>query len=260
MFESCYWHCYAKWKFDEDIALYEDETTEKKISRQTSQHDNLAFWDSVSMIANRSAIIMQPSPSKLSLYQQDEPITFIVTTPSQETDFNKIKETSSRNLTDEEKYIKINDITDEPKKKYRKKSAIEELIDKKTLPNGEKERKKSLKERRNSTADLTLDLSCKDDNEFHEIPIIRQDSVPKFFLNYTPEYNPFAESNVLTSPMVSQSPKFDLKSVVQIEKEIEQATQVKRISSRMANIRRKMAPILIKKGSTKSLPDSINHI
>lgn len=219
----------------------------------------MAFWDNVSVIANRSAIIMQPSASKLSLYQPDEPLTFNVPVSSQK--INIPPSNANINLTDEEKYVKINDSNDQ-RNKNRKKSTIEDLIDRKTAPDDEKERKKSLKERRNSTVDLTLDLSFKLDNDFHEIPIIRQDSVPKFFLNYTPEYNPFAESNVLTSPVVAKTPQFDLKSVVQIEKEYEQATQVKRAltQKRIANIKRKMVPILLKKGSTKSLPDTVNHI
>lgn len=260
LFESCYWHCYGKWQFDEDIALYEDEVTENKDVRGV---DNLAFWDSVSMLARQSAIIMQPSPSKLSL---EVPITFNVDNSETQTDSNDNRGSNvNSNLTDEEKYIKYASTSENGQKnKLRKKSAIEEMIERKTVTlNVPKERKKSLKERRNSTADLTLDLSAiqiKLDNDLNEVPIIRQGSVPKFYDSYTPEHNPFIESSVLASPMIAATPQFDLKSVVQIENEIENAMHATKPVSRMANIRKKIKPILIKKPSTKSLPDSINHI
>lgn len=219
--------------------------------------DNLAFWDSVQMLATRSAILTQPTSSLPNLNQLEvpkSPIQITIDSPS--------TLSPKSNLTDEEKIY--SDLTPEQKTKYRKKSAVEEMIKKKQTPNSERQRKKSLKERRNSTADLTLDLSVKLDG-FHDLPITRQESVPKFYTSALPEYNPFAPTSALVSPTLPQThtPQFDLKSVVQIENEIERtiSTQTKRPNSKLDGAKRKMKLILIKKqASTRSLPDSINHI
>lgn len=155
------------------------------------------------------------------------------------------------------------------KKKSRKKSIVEEKIEKKYLaPETERVRKKSLKERRNSTADLTIEIPKLED--FHEIPTVRQSNIPSHYEKWTPEDNPFIRidgGSALVSPVLPNTPIFDLKSIVNevnhcrtMENERSNRLSTK-TSMRMENIRRKMKPILIKKQpSTKSLPDMANHI
>lgn len=258
--ESCYWHCYGKWHFDEEIAMYEEECLEKK--KDSKAVDNPAFWDSVAVLARESVIVNQPimerPPSSTPILS---PIRITIDSPDSSTSLPNKRDL---NLTDEEKCVKFSEVPTEKDtiNKYRKKSLIEERIEKKLMP-PQRQRKKSLKERRNSTADLTLDLSIRHE-DFHDIPITRQESMPKFYTSYTPEYNPFAENPLASPIIIKTTPQYDLKSIVNIEKEIELSIQEhnreKRTSSRMANIRRKMAPILVKKASSKSLPDTINHI
>lgn len=273
--ESCYWHCFEKWFFDDNIALYEDPQAEQKERRS---YDNVAFWDSVAVIANRAVVTIQPLPNK----NTDETIKQIGQPGSKGTNFEKQRKKTVTDFPGINKItkpetppikssIKIN-VTeatpDKEKSNIRKQSAIVELIESRGRSESnaeEKLRKKSLKERRKSAAGLTLKL----DNDFHEIPVIRQSSMPRFFIetpdidskhgNYSGE-----RSSVLVSPVIGNSPTFsyDLKSIVQIENELKAnskpCTPKSNRSSRLTQVKKKLKPISIKK--QKSLPDGINHM
>lgn len=304
--ESCYWHCFEKWFcYDENIALYEDPCVEEKGRRS---YDNMAFWDSVAVIANRSIVTIQPLPNKndsstilninnnklstesdpdqkhssddvdgpmiqTQSLQQTEAIknsdcVIKITEPTPEKGKVKLRKQSAVDDKIEQRQRSESNA----KERIRKQSAIEEMIEQRQRSESnaqDRQRKKPLKERRKSAAGLTLKL----DNDFHEIPVIRQSSMPKFFLD-TPEIDTLhgnysgERSSVLVSPVLGNSPtySFDLKSIVQIENEM-MAQQSKpstpkasRTSSRLNQVRKKLKPIIIKKPSSKSLPDSIHHM
>ncbi|GLV40669.1 uncharacterized protein CBL_04472 [Carabus blaptoides fortunei] len=262
-FESCYWHCIEKWLcYDETIATYEDPLPQEKDPRV---YDNIAFWDSVAVIANRSIVTVQPLPQSTKPADDNHKQPNIVTNPP------KPPQNELNTSTDSEDSNRPNIIVNSPdsdKSQCRKKSAIEEKIEKSSETFcQERNRKKSLKERRKSAAGLTLKLQ----NDFHEIPVIRQNSMPKFYLD-TPELGTHRtygsdRSSVLVSPVLPNSPTFnyDLRSVVQMEKEhyatmSKPATPRSNRSSRLTNVRKKLKPMLSKKASSKSLPDGINHV
>lgn len=255
--------------------MYEDPQAEQKERRS---YDNVAFWDSVAVIANRAVVTIQPLPNK----NTDETIKQIGQPGSKGTNFEKQRKKTVTDFPGINKItkpetppikssIKIN-VTeatpDKEKSNIRKQSAIVELIESRGRSESnaeEKLRKKSLKERRKSAAGLTLKL----DNDFHEIPVIRQSSMPRFFIetpdidskhgNYSGE-----RSSVLVSPVIGNSPTFsyDLKSIVQIENELKAnskpCTPKSNRSSRLTQVKKKLKPISIKK--QKSLPDGINHM
>lgn len=245
--------------------MYEDPQAEQKERRS---YDNVAFWDSVAVIANRAVVTIQPLPNK----NTDEPIkqNFEKQRKKTVTDFpgNQITKPETPPIKSSIKLTVTEPTPDKEKTKVRKQSAIEEIIENRGRSESnaeEKLRKKSLKERRKSAAGLTLKL----DNDFHEIPVIRQSSMPRFFIetpdidskhgNYSGE-----RSSVLVSPVIGNSPTFnyDLKSIVQIEKELQATskpcTPKPNRSSRFTQVKKKLKPISIKK--QKSLPDGINHM
>jgi len=133
-------------------------------------------------------------------------------------------------------------------------------------------RKKSLRERRMSRS-LTINI-----DRNMELPVIRQLSMPKFYLD-TPEVNQ-TDSSILMAPSVtlmspvmprsSQFDLFDLRSVVQLEKEHRtsstQSNPVpvhKQLSphSRLIQIKEKLKSTKLKRqGSATNLPNSIHHI
>lgn len=129
-----------------------------------------------------------------------------------------------------------------------------------------------LRDRRMSKS-LNLKLSLS-----QELPIIRQNSVPKFFLDSPDEH--YSESTIFKTPLTAlQSAKassegftFDLKSVVQIEKDRQQLEKNKQLQTRakdMPTIHRVASKISLKDRmklrkskstlSASNLPH-INHI
>lgn len=133
-------------------------------------------------------------------------------------------------------------------------------------------RKKSLKERRLSKC-LSLNLDMK-----LEIPVIRQSSMPKFFLD-TPDEHQQESSLIRSTSMVLSSPmkppnefNLDLKSIVEIEKERINSSNNKLVTvkkensisgiTKLVHIKHKFKkPHSFKRhASTNNLPNSINHI
>ncbi|CAH0552016.1 unnamed protein product [Brassicogethes aeneus] len=227
--ETCYWHMVEKrFCFDESIALYEDPV--RKEEKNNNMFDNRAFYDSVSVIAGRAIVTIDPLPPK-----KDQPI---VVQPKR----LKWHSTSSKSLirslsksvpaifvdksnetsesSEDEKKVEIVEpaIPLEPSKAV----STPEVNQKPSLldPNGLEQptRKKSLRERR-----MSKSLYLKIDAIPKEVPIIRQQSMPKFYLD-TPEDNQSdstlcrAPSAILTSPVINNPNGYDLYSIVQIEK------------------------------------------
>ncbi|KAF2883295.1 hypothetical protein ILUMI_22884 [Ignelater luminosus] len=132
-------------------------------------------------------------------------------------------------------------------------------------------RKKSLRERRMSRS-LTLNI-----DRNLELPIIRQVSMPKFYID-TPEANQLDSSVLMTPsatlmspilPRSTQNDSFDLRSVVQLENEYRAQVQSvpvpvhKQLTppSRLSQIKEKLKSTKIKRqGSATNLPNSIQHI
>ena len=66
--ETCYWHLIEKrFCYDESIALYEVPEKEEK---NNNCFDNLAFYDSVSVIAGRAIVTIDPLPEEKPIVQQ----------------------------------------------------------------------------------------------------------------------------------------------------------------------------------------------
>jgi hypothetical protein len=67
-FETCYWHLIEKrFCYDESIALYEVPEKEEK---NNNFFDNMAFYDSVSVIAGRAIVTIDPLPEEKPIVQQ----------------------------------------------------------------------------------------------------------------------------------------------------------------------------------------------
>lgn len=130
-------------------------------------------------------------------------------------------------------------------------------------------RKKSLKERRMSKcASLNFDHRL-------EIPVIRQSSVPKFYLD-TPDVHQ-QESSILRSPSVTLSspvkPKigeftYDLKSVVEMERERQRESKssipVHKENSmkgqKFSQMKQRLIPLVKRHASANNLPNSVHHM
>ncbi|XP_031344614.1 uncharacterized protein LOC116171773 isoform X1 [Photinus pyralis] len=253
--ESCYWHLIEKrFCYDESIALYEEPA--KPIEKSTNAFDNIAFYDQVALIAGRSIVTIEPLPKKpKAITQQPKPRVRWWETEREE---------GENNNNAPQVQVKVLEIDDQPPKE---KPAVNRL-DPMLLNLGEvKLRPKSLAERRNSRS-LTLNIDRR-----HEIPIIRQASMPKFFID-TPEVHTdpvaFREpSAVFISPLSVNhlSDPFDLKSVVQLEKDNRNVPaapihrQQSAYFSRLSLIKDKLkAGKLTRQGSASNLPHSIQHI
>lgn len=66
--ESCYWHLIEKrFCYDESIALYEEPEREEK---NNNFFDNLAFYDSVSVIAGRAIVTIDSLPEGKPIVHQ----------------------------------------------------------------------------------------------------------------------------------------------------------------------------------------------
>ncbi|KAJ8943008.1 hypothetical protein NQ318_008326 [Aromia moschata] len=249
--ESCYWHLIEKrFCFDDSIALYKDP--QQKEEKNNNMFENMAFYDSVSVIAGRAIVTIDPLPEKTKepVVQQPRRLKWQEVFSEDDNDggaFNNIPsivteksgDESTASHDSEEKMIedeeKVNialsveqEINHEEIRKLRQRADKNQTgmgpgentaksITHLNKPDPES-RKKSLMERRMSRS-LYLKIDFP-----KEVPIIRQNSVPKFFLD-TPERNQTESTLVkspltsLTSPMVKSSEfSYDLYSVVQMEK------------------------------------------
>lgn len=62
-FETCYWHLIEeRFCFDETIASYQEPIAKEE--KNNNLFDNMAFYDSVSVIAGRSIVTIDPLPEK----------------------------------------------------------------------------------------------------------------------------------------------------------------------------------------------------
>ncbi|RZB39435.1 uncharacterized protein BDFB_001471, partial [Asbolus verrucosus] len=274
--ETCYWHLIEKrFCYDESIALYEVPEKEEK---NNNFFDNMAFYDSVSVIAGRAVVTIDPLPEEKPIVQQP---TRKLRWQNDETDHNKENISKSvpviYEMAEEEKEEKSKskeetktqdgvtsqaDKTDRPKLETLKPENLEPEVE---------IRRKSLKERR-----MSKSLYLKIDQP-KEIPIIRQQSMPKFYLD-TPEdrdqtTSMFRTPSVaLTSPVPKSSAfVYDLYSVVQMERERAQnmSNQVpvhrkeSERSSRLMQIRDKIKLRRVKSSlgtPVTNLPHSHQHI
>ncbi|KAJ8938749.1 hypothetical protein NQ314_011346 [Rhamnusium bicolor] len=183
--------------------------------------DNMAFYNSVSVIAGRAIVTIDPLPekdSKLPVVQQPRRLKWqeqIKNNTKNEDPFRSVQ--SARNDAIIKKSLSFENMlnkAEDPKELTENVTKSENSL---AVPRVEV-RKKSLKERRMSKS-LYLKIDFP-----KELPIIRQHSMPKFYLD-TPEENQ-TESTLIKTPMTAlQSPmvkkeefSYDLYSVVQIEK------------------------------------------
>lgn len=258
--------------------------------------DNQAFYDSVSVIAGRAIVTIDPLPEKP---KQEEPIVQQPrrirwwegdddtddASPDTENipivieDKSKSASVSCETLLDSRNLLNLNvdsSVTSkdspeekrEPKRDQRSPS-ISKLGRAQTLAVIDDEikmRKKSLRERRMSRSQtFTFNTSS-------ELPLIRQLSMPKFYLE-TPEADQI-ESAIVKTPSSALSPvqprnrfNFDLRSVVQMEKEKDYYQTHAPVhgeqerSSRLAHIRGKLNPLKIKRQpSVNQGPNTILHM
>ncbi|XP_076268590.1 uncharacterized protein LOC143201424 isoform X4 [Rhynchophorus ferrugineus] len=266
--ETCYWNFVEeKFCFDESIALYE-EPVKRTNEKNNNMFDNMVFYDSVAVIAGRAIVTIDPLPDK-----KKDPKSVVIEQPRRlkwpkqnskdlGPDYLKtvpfiveekggkkcVSETDGTESETHEKLLSPKQLTKLADKFPIKKSVSFHNIPDKTSSSSSDDneakskstglilqeedevtiRKKSLRERR-----MSKSLSLKIDFP-KELPIIRQNSVPKFYLD-TPEENQIKDSTlvrnlstVLKSPMTASSEiNFDLKSVVQIEMD-RQSTQISR--------------------------------
>lgn len=258
--------------------------------------DNMAFYDSVAIIAGRSIVTIDPLPEKP---KEEEPIvqqprrirwwegddyddhhdtpskeSIPVVTQEKRNSVSVSCETllDSRNLLN----LSVDSVAskdspeDKPKREHRSPS-ISKLGRAQTLAVIDDEikmRKKSLRERRMSRSQtFTFNISS-------ELPLIRQLSMPKFYLE-TPEADQI-EATIAKTPSTALSPvqphsrfDFDLRSVVQMEKEKDFSKSQTHVpvhgeserSSRLAQIRGKLNPLKIKRQpSMNTSPNAIIHM
>lgn len=304
--ESCYWNLIEeKFCFDKNIALYQ-EPVKSQNEKNNNMFDNMAFYDSVAVIAGRAIVTIDPLPEKKNESQPvlDQPKRRLKwpekNSKDLETDYLKKvpfiheerlpeKESTDTDGTCTESETQINLIQKKniPRPQIKKSVSFHNIPDKTSSSSSDEEyraksenlivpeeeevtlRRKSLKERR-----MSKSLSLKIGDFPKELPIIRQNSMPKFYLD-TPEENQIRTSSImpiaalaLKSPMTASSEfSFDLYSVVQIEKDRQSIQRPKtppvpvhRESSRLHLIKDK---IMLKKSkstvSASTLPYS-NHI
>nr|XP_023014539.1 uncharacterized protein LOC111504253 isoform X1 [Leptinotarsa decemlineata] len=287
--ETCYWHLIEeRFCFDESIATYQEPITKEE--RNNNFCENMAFYDSVSVIAGRAIVTIDPLPEKEKLPIVNQPRrlnredskkkknssesainripSFVLDKGSDESTTDSDSQENIRNKEETRKTVSFENIytkkDDEAKSPPISKAGSAYL----EPPGNVELRKKSLMERRSSKSlHLKIDFP-------KELPIIRQSSVPKFFVD-TPEENQAPNTLIknpytsLQSPMVQpQSFLYDLKSVVQIESSKQNThggdgnslAPVHRETSRLSQIKEK---IKLKKSkstlSASNLPHT-NHI
>lgn len=248
--ETCYWHLIEKrFFFDEDIALYEDP---EKPEKNNNMFENLAFYDSVSVIAGRAVVTIEPISDKKPIIVQprlqhhldgwnDDSFIFTRSEPTIvqiENAKNKYPKFTISPCSTEESLEPVFDTSkslddlktfnEHRETQYNMGGSSPQL--KLGLSNNlhvpDTNRRKSLLERRMSKS---LHLIIENDREKDELPIIRQQSMPKFFIG-APEEHQIENtafktpSSALSCPVPAYNKKgfvYDLSSVVQLEKERE---------------------------------------
>lgn len=210
--------------------MYEEpkeEIIDVRKEQNNNAFDNFAFYDNVAFIANRAIFTIepvntQPKPivdqpkKKLRWFEAEE-------NPDDIIECRNVPQKKKMSIVHEESDSSSIDTVDmgEEQKiiKDEKLPIIKPPEEKPTV----QLRKKSLQQRRLSKA-----LSLQIDPERKELPLIRQSSVPKFYIA-TPELNQIdscvarTPSITLNTPILPQIHKFnyDLSSVVQIHKELQ---------------------------------------
>lgn len=293
--ETCYWHLIEKrFCYDESIALYEEPP--EKDEKNNNMFDNMAFYDSVAIIAGRAIVTIDPLPEKPKeepIVQQPRRIRWWEgddddderNMPSKENHIPQITQEKSNSasvscetLLDSRNLLNLSvdsvtskDSPEEKPKREQRSPSISKLGRAQTLAVIDDEikmRKKSLRERRMSRSQ-TFNF-----NTSSELPLIRQLSMPKFYLE-TPEADQI-ESAIVKTPSTALSPvqphirfNFDLRSVVQMEKEKDYSKSQTQVpvhgeierSSRLAQIRGKLNPLKIKRQpSVNAGPNAIIHM
>ncbi|CAG9835913.1 unnamed protein product [Diabrotica balteata] len=257
--ESCYWHFIEeRFCFDESIANYQEPITKEE--KNNNFCDNMAFYDSVSVIAGRAIVTIDPLPEKKdkspiivqprrrnTIIQKSKSQSSIPNIPSvildphfeergydslgsDTTHLNPLEPEFQDNSAAVKKTVSFGDITDTKLENTIANTAAQSENTFLSPPPVMGVPRKSLMERRQSRS-LHLKI-----NYPKEVPIIRQSSVPKFFVD-TPEDNQ-QDSVLVKSPLAAlQSPMickdkfcYDLKSVVHMEDEkIKQAEHARKI-------------------------------
>ncbi|XP_066259598.1 uncharacterized protein [Euwallacea similis] len=303
--ETCYWNLIEeKFCFDESIAMYE-EPAKKSGEKNNNMFDNMAFYDSVAVIAGRSIVTIDPLEPKKHKEQQQQPVmeqprkrlkwpeknskdletNFLTNMPfikeervaekvttdtdgtESETQENLIKKKIPPRLNEKfpiKKSVSFHNIPDKTSSssgdendfKSKTRSLVVHEEEEVTL------RGKSLRERR-----MSKSLSLKIGDFPKELPIIRQNSMPKFYLD-TPDENQMKDSALVKSSVLTlQSPmpsefSFDLQSVVQIEKE-RQTSQAKNppvpIHRETSKLNLFKDKILLKKSKSTLSASSLPH-
>lgn len=255
--------------------------------------DNMAFYDSVAVIAGRAVVTIDPLPEKpkqqLPIVQQPtkrlrwwedddrnektkETVPYIAEEKSEGSISSdegiEIKNTGS--VSADEKPDKEEETEKLEVKKEQRSSSVNKLSRAQTLAViDDGKRGLRLRERRMSRSQ-TFNF-----NTGAELPLVRQLSMPKFYLD-TPDVTQ-TELTIVKPPSSALSPvqpginqfNFDLRSVVQMEKEKEKGEARVSVpvhgeperSSRLAQIRGKLNPLKIKRQhSMTNVPNSSIHM
>lgn len=255
--------------------------------------DNMAFYDSVAVIAGRAVVTIDPLPDKLKQvpivqqptrrlrwWEDDKNEKTKETVPSITEEKSEgsissdegieIKNTGS--ISAEEKTDKEEETEKMEIKRDQRSPSVNKLSRAQTMAViDDGKRGLKLRERRMSRSQ-TFNF-----NTGAELPLVRQLSMPKFYLD-TPDVT-HTESTIVKPPSSALSPvqpgisqfNFDLRSVVQIEKEKEKEKGEPRVSvpvhgepersSRLAQIRGKLNPLKIKRQhSMTNVPNSSVHM
>lgn len=273
--ESCYWHLIEKhFCYDESIALYEEPPDPETNNNTFDNH--MFFYDQVALIAGRSIVTIEP----LSTYEkpiEHQPVRklkwwedVIDKQAPIKTISEKIEE---KPVIKPESAVVVVVKVEEPKQEEPSAEVeIKQVPLSKSVPSNllsvdvspEKERKKSLRERRMSRS-LTLNI-----DRNLELPVIKILSMPHFYVD-TPEANQLehsslaAPSTALTTPVIprSMTEYFDLRSIVQIENE-QRSVQVPvhrqgmSPSSKLSVLKDKLK--IKRQGSSSNLPRSLQHL
>lgn len=290
--ETIYWHLIEKrFCYDENIALYEEPY--EKSEKNNNMFDNMAFYDSVAVIAGRAVVTIDPLPEKtkqqppivqqptkkLRWWEDEEnnveikksapSITEVKSEASISSDEGiEIKHRNS--LSADEKPEKEEELEKLEVKRDQRSPSVNKLSRAQTLAViDDGKRGLRLKERRMSRSQ-TFNF-----NTGAELPLVRQLSMPKFYLD-TPDINQ-TEATIVKPPSSALSPvqpgisqfNFDLRSVVQMEKEKEKGDVRVSVpvhgeperSSRLAQIREKLNPLKIRRQhSMTNVPNSSVHM
>ncbi|XP_045460564.1 uncharacterized protein LOC123670986 isoform X2 [Harmonia axyridis] len=273
--ETIWWHTIEKrFCFDDEIALYEVPESSYQ-EKNNNIFENAVFYDSVSVIAGRSVVTIEPLPVKLNVTPEPEVRRRIIeppviisqpmlsrdsvpkikleledstedVTPSEVTEKRLYRSTSDIaesqaeiNVIDEklavsEQNLEIPPMLSEsksegeiiPSKKgpsdvVRSEGDLSEVSD-----NGNIDLRKKIFIEKRMSKSLYLNIECVGDR-CREIPIIRQNSMPKFYLG-SPEDHQIetavfrTPSTALACPVPAINDSgfvYNLSSVVQMEKE-----------------------------------------